>query len=63
MADDLAYTPAAELATLIRTRRLSPVELMTATLARIARAQPVLNAFITSRRSRRSPAPGQRRPR
>ena len=47
MADDLAYTPAAELAALIRTRRLSPVELMTATLARIARAQPVLNAFIT----------------
>ncbi|WP_267422863.1 amidase family protein [Methylobacterium sp. GC_Met_2] len=47
MADDLAYMPAAELATLIRTRRLSPVELMTATLARIARAQPVLNAFIT----------------
>jgi aspartyl-tRNA(Asn)/glutamyl-tRNA(Gln) amidotransferase subunit A len=45
--DDLAYLPAAELAAMIRTRRLSPVELTRATLARIERAQPVLNAFIT----------------
>jgi aspartyl-tRNA(Asn)/glutamyl-tRNA(Gln) amidotransferase subunit A len=44
---DLAFTPAAELAALIRSRRLSPVELMRATLDRIERSQPVLNAFIT----------------
>lgn len=43
---DLALTPATELAALIRTRRLSPVELMRATLERIERSQKVLNAFI-----------------
>jgi aspartyl-tRNA(Asn)/glutamyl-tRNA(Gln) amidotransferase subunit A len=46
-ATDLAYMPATELAALIRTRQLSPVELMRATLDRIERSQPVLNAFIT----------------
>ncbi len=44
---DLAYTPAAELAVMIRARALSPVELMRATLDRIERGQAVLNAFIT----------------
>ena len=44
---DLAYMPATELAALIRSRALSPVELMRATLDRIERSQPVLNAFIT----------------
>ncbi len=44
---DLAYTSAADLAAMIRARTLSPIELMTATLDRIARSQPVLNAFIT----------------
>jgi len=43
----LAYTSATELAAQIRSRQVSPVELMRATLARIARSQPVLNAFIT----------------
>jgi aspartyl-tRNA(Asn)/glutamyl-tRNA(Gln) amidotransferase subunit A len=43
----LAFTPATELAELIRTRRLSPVELMRDTLQRIERSQAVLNAFIT----------------
>ena len=38
---------AAELAEAIRTKRLSPVEVMQATLARAERSQPVLNAFIT----------------
>src|SRR5262245_40449881 len=47
MTDDLNYLSASELADLIRSRRLSPVELMRRTLARIERAQPVLNAFIT----------------
>src|SRR5262249_56844018 len=47
MIDDLSYLSACELAGLIRSRRVSPVELMRHTLARIERAQPVLNAFIT----------------
>ena len=40
-------TDATDLAEAIRTRRLSPVELMRDTLDRIERSQPVLNAFIT----------------
>ena len=44
---DLAYTSAAELAGLIRRRAVSPVEVTRATLDRIERSQPVLNAFIT----------------
>jgi len=44
---DLAFTPAAELAALIAARAVSPVEAVEAALARIERAQPVLNAFIT----------------
>jgi aspartyl-tRNA(Asn)/glutamyl-tRNA(Gln) amidotransferase subunit A len=45
--EDLSYTSAADLAALIRNRQLSPVEVVRSTLARIERAQPVLNAFIT----------------
>jgi aspartyl-tRNA(Asn)/glutamyl-tRNA(Gln) amidotransferase subunit A len=45
--NDVAFLSAAELAAMIRERRLSPVELMQATLARIDALQPVLNAFIT----------------
>jgi len=44
---DFAFTPATELAALIRSRRLSPLDLMRTTLERIQRSQPVLNAFIT----------------
>lgn len=44
---DLAWMGAAELAGLICARRLSPVELMRATLDRAAALQPVLNCFIT----------------
>ena len=44
---DLAWLPAAELAALICAKRLSPVEVMRATLDRAERSQPVLNAFIT----------------
>ncbi|HEY1935990.1 MAG TPA: amidase [Acetobacteraceae bacterium] len=47
MPTDLAFTSATELAARIRARALSPVELMRATLDRIERSQPVLNAFIT----------------
>jgi len=47
MTDDLAYLSAATLAALIRKREVSPVDLVRSTLARIERAQPSLNAFIT----------------
>ena len=45
-ADDFAYVSAAELARRIRTRELSPVELMDATIARIEDRNPSLNALI-----------------
>jgi aspartyl-tRNA(Asn)/glutamyl-tRNA(Gln) amidotransferase subunit A len=45
--EDLSYTSAADLSALIRTRQLSPVEIVRSTLARVERAQPVLNSFIT----------------
>ena len=46
MADlDLLYRPATELARLVRTGRLSPVELVSNSLARIAEVDPALNAF------------------
>ena len=44
---EFAFVPAIELAAQIRSRALSPVELMRATLERIERSQPDLNAFIT----------------
>ncbi|HET8628359.1 MAG TPA: amidase [Thermomicrobiales bacterium] len=44
---DLCYTPATELARLIRERALSPVELTEALLARIERLNPALNAYCT----------------
>jgi len=44
---DLTFLPARELAQRIRQREVSPVEAVRATLARIERAQPALNAFIT----------------
>jgi aspartyl-tRNA(Asn)/glutamyl-tRNA(Gln) amidotransferase subunit A len=44
---DLCYTPATELVALIRARKLSPVELTSAVLARIERVNPALNAFCT----------------
>jgi aspartyl-tRNA(Asn)/glutamyl-tRNA(Gln) amidotransferase subunit A len=45
--EELTFLPATELAARIRQRALSPVEVMQATLSRIERAQPALNAFIT----------------
>ena len=42
---DLGYTPAIRLAELIRTKRLSPVEAMSAILERIAAVNPRVNAF------------------
>ena len=47
MMEDVAFTPAAELAALIARRAVSPVEVVDAVLDRIERAQPALNAFIT----------------
>jgi len=44
-ATDLCYTPATELASLIRARALSPVELCRAVIERIERLNPKLNAF------------------
>ncbi len=44
---ELCWTPATELVSLIRAKALSPVELMRATLARIERLNPTLNAFCT----------------
>ena len=45
--DGLAYTPATELAALIRAKKLSPVELTRAVLDRVERLNPTLNAFVT----------------
>lgn len=47
--DALCFTPAVELATAIRSRNLSPVELMKAVLNRIERTEPRINAFATLR--------------
>src|SRR5690348_2462035 len=44
-SDTLAFTSAVELAGLIRQKKLSPVELMTALLARIEALNPRVNAF------------------
>ena len=44
---DLCYTPATELAALIRAKKLSPVELTRAVLERIDRLNPTLNAVCT----------------
>jgi aspartyl-tRNA(Asn)/glutamyl-tRNA(Gln) amidotransferase subunit A len=45
--DELCWMSAAEMAAAIRRKRLSPVEVMTAVLARIERVNPKLNAFVT----------------
>src|SRR5262249_30711808 len=44
---DLAFTPATELAALIRAKKLSPVELTRVVLERIERLNPAVNAFCT----------------
>jgi len=45
--DDLAYLSAIDLATAIRSRKLSPVEVTKSILVRIERLNPALNAFVT----------------
>jgi aspartyl-tRNA(Asn)/glutamyl-tRNA(Gln) amidotransferase subunit A len=44
-AEDLAFTPAIELAAMIRQKTISPVEVVQATLSRIDRLEPNINAF------------------
>jgi amidase len=46
LSDDLAYATATELATRIRRRDLSPVELLDAVIERIETRNPRLNAFV-----------------
>jgi aspartyl-tRNA(Asn)/glutamyl-tRNA(Gln) amidotransferase subunit A len=46
MGTDLCFTPAVELAALIRRRALSPVEVTRAVLERIERVDPGLNAYV-----------------
>jgi amidase len=45
--DELCFTPATTLVSLIRRRKVSPLEVMKAVLARIERVNPVLNAYCT----------------
>jgi aspartyl-tRNA(Asn)/glutamyl-tRNA(Gln) amidotransferase subunit A len=45
--DDLCWTPATELARLIRTKAVSPVDVTRAVLDRIERVNPRVNAFCT----------------
>ena len=47
MDDDLCFTPAVELARLLRSRHLSARELLDAFLNRIHRINPQLNAIVT----------------
>ena len=44
---DLTFTPAAELLRLYRARRVSPLEVMQAVLARIDAVNPRVNAIVT----------------
>jgi aspartyl-tRNA(Asn)/glutamyl-tRNA(Gln) amidotransferase subunit A len=68
-SEELCWLSATELAALIRRRKVSPVEVVDAVLARIARLNPQLNAFVTvtddeARRAARAAerALGRRRP-
>jgi Asp-tRNA(Asn)/Glu-tRNA(Gln) amidotransferase A subunit family amidase len=45
--DSLCWTPATELARMVRTKQISPVEIVDATLARIDRLNPRINAYCT----------------
>lgn len=47
MSDDLTLRPATELAALVRTRALSPVELVEHCLARIEQLDPALHSIVT----------------
>ena len=47
MTDELCWMPAVEAAGLIAARKLSPVELLDAVLARVEKVNPRLNAYCT----------------
>jgi Asp-tRNA(Asn)/Glu-tRNA(Gln) amidotransferase A subunit family amidase len=47
MGSDLCWQPATELAALIRKKKVSPVEVTDAVLARIEKLNPTLNAYVT----------------
>jgi Asp-tRNA(Asn)/Glu-tRNA(Gln) amidotransferase A subunit family amidase len=47
LSDELAFTPALELAARVRAHEVSPVELTQLYLARIERLDPQLNAYVT----------------
>jgi aspartyl-tRNA(Asn)/glutamyl-tRNA(Gln) amidotransferase subunit A len=55
-ATDLCYMPATELAAAIRTKKVSPVEVIDAVLARIDQLNPQLNAFclVTAEEARQA---------
>ena len=44
---ELAFTPATELRQLVRTKQVSPVEIVETVLRRIERVNPVVNAYVT----------------
>ncbi|MEC7121492.1 MAG: amidase family protein, partial [Pseudomonadota bacterium] len=44
--DDLCFMPASKLAPLFRGKKLAPVDLCEAVLARVERLEPQLNAFV-----------------
>jgi len=44
--DELCWMPATELSALIRKKKVSPVEVVDAVLARIEKVNPVINAFV-----------------
>jgi aspartyl-tRNA(Asn)/glutamyl-tRNA(Gln) amidotransferase subunit A len=46
-SDELCWLPATDVATLIRRRKVSPVEMVDAVLERIERLNPQLNAYVT----------------
>jgi len=47
MYDDFAYRSALDLRRLIRSKEVSPVEIVESTLRRVEASQPVLNSFVT----------------
>ena len=46
LADDILSRSAAEIVALYRSKRVSPVEVLTATLDRVDRLDPLYNAFV-----------------
>lgn len=59
---DLCWLPATDLARLVRTRKVSPVEVVDAVLARIEKLNPTLNAYVlvTGERARRQAKAAER---